>query len=68
MTTEISVIGIFALLFMGLVMGLMIGAFISDSMWKQAIKGVMGPGWEKKVERRKNGWDEDRDLPMGRKR
>ena len=60
MTTEISVIGIFSLMFIGVVIGFLIGSAISDMLWKKAIDKALSPGWTKKIEKKRNGWDNER--------
>jgi uncharacterized protein YqgC (DUF456 family) len=57
MTTEISVIGIFSLMFIGVVIGILVGSVISDMLWKKAIGKALSPGWANKIEKKRNGWE-----------
>jgi uncharacterized protein YqgC (DUF456 family) len=55
MTTEISVIGIFSLMFIGVIIGMFLGLLITDMLWKKAIDKALSPGWTKKIEKIRNG-------------
>jgi hypothetical protein len=55
MTTEISVIGIFALLFIGWILGFIIGGAVISHIWQKNISEALSPGWAKKIERKIQG-------------
>jgi len=58
MTTEISVIGIFALLFIGCLIGFILGGAVISHIWQKNISEALSPGWAKKIERKIQGWED----------
>ena len=59
MTTEISIIGIFALLLIGCVLGFIIGWEIANKVWERTISDMLSPGWAKKIEGKIHGKGEE---------
>ena len=59
MTTEISIIGIFALLLIGCVLGFIVGWEIASRVWNRMISEVLSPGWAKKIEGKIHGKGEE---------
>ena len=49
MTTEISIIGIFALLLIGCVLGFIVGWEIANKVWERTISDMLSPGWAKRL-------------------
>ena len=59
MTTEISIIGIFALLLIGYVLCFIVGWEIANKVWERTNSDMLSPGRAKKIEGKIQGKGEE---------